>query len=158
LVLHRIAMGLGSNITRLLGEEQAAPVVLLRREEQVVARDPSGWERRNLAPVLPGVDFEFMRTTIPSGVNAGEFPPHPPGSREYVAVEQGSLRLTVGGVAHLLGPGDSISYDGDRRHAFANPGGEPCVYYLALDVPERGRIAGHAPVGPNPATSEGGAS
>jgi transcriptional regulator with XRE-family HTH domain len=153
LVLHRIAMGLGSNITRLLGEEQAAPVVVLRREEQVVARDPSGWERRNLAPALPGVDFEFMRTTIPPGVNAGEFPPHPPGSREYVAVEQGSLRLTVGGVAHLLGPGDSISYDGERRHAFANPGPEPCVYYLALDVPERGRIAGHAPAAP-----EGGAS
>jgi XRE family transcriptional regulator, regulator of sulfur utilization len=146
LVLHRIAVGLGSNITRLLGEEQAAPIVVLRHGEQVVARDPSGWERRNLAPVLPGVDFEFMRTTIPPGVDAGEFPPHPPGSREYVAVERGSLRLTVGGVAYLLAAGDSISYDGDRRHAFANPGDEPCVYYLALEVPERGRLAGHAPV------------
>lgn len=158
LVLHRIAMGLGSNITRLLGEEQAAPVIVLRREEQIVARDPSGWERRNLAPVLPGVDFEFMRTTIPPGVNAGEFPPHPPGSREYVAVEQGSLRLTVGGVAYLLGPGDSMFYDGDRRHAFANPGDEPCVYYLALDVPERGRMAGHAPFATGAVMPEGEAS
>jgi transcriptional regulator with XRE-family HTH domain len=158
LVLHRIAMGLGSNITRLLGEEQAAPVIVLRRDEQVVARDPSGWERRNLAPVLPGVDFEFMRTTIPPGVNAAEFPPHPPGSREYVAVEQGSLQLTVGGVTHLLGPGDSISYDGDRYHAFANPGDEPCVYYLALNVPERGRTVGHAPVTSGATSPEGGAS
>lgn len=158
LVLHRIAMGLGSNITRLMGEEQAEPVIVLRREEQIVARDPSGWERRNLAPVLPGVDFEFMRTTIPPGVNAGEFPPHPPGSREYVAVEQGRLRLTVGGVAHLLGPGDSISYDGDRRHAFANPGDDPCVYYLALDVPERGHGAGHHPVAGASAKLESDAS
>src|SRR5262245_16396557 len=53
LVLHRIATGLGTNITRLLGEEQAAPVVVLRHAEQGAARDPSGWERRNLAPVLP---------------------------------------------------------------------------------------------------------
>ncbi|MCA9878170.1 MAG: helix-turn-helix domain-containing protein, partial [Thermomicrobiales bacterium] len=79
LVLHRVATGLGSNITRILGEEQTAPVVLVRRAAQVVARDPGGWERRNLAPALPGVAFEFMRTTIPPGVNAGEFPPHPPG-------------------------------------------------------------------------------
>ena len=143
LVLHRIATGLGTNVTRLLGEERAAPVIVLRHDEQIVARDPSGWDRRNLAPVLPGVDFELMRTTIPPGVNAGEFPPHPPGSREYVAVEQGTLRLTVGDVPYLLHRGDSIYYAGNCRHAFANPGDEPCVYYLALEVPANGRNAGH---------------
>ena len=146
LVLHRIATGLGSNVTRLLGEERAAPVILLRRNEQDVARDPAGWERRNLAPVLPGVDFELMRTTIPPGIDAGEFPPHPPGSREYVAVEQGMLRLTVAGAVYLLQSGDSIYYEGDCRHAFANPGAEPCVYYLALDVPNPGRVSRHAPL------------
>lgn len=135
LVLHRIAVGLGTNITRLLGEEQAAPVILLRRAEQRSARDLAGWERRNLAPVLPGVNFEFMRTTIPPRVNAGEFPPHPAGSREYVAVERGTLRLTVAGIEHLLHTGDSIYYQGDCRHAFANPGLEECVYYLALEAP-----------------------
>lgn len=135
LVVHRIAVGLGSNITRLLGEERAGPVTILRRAAQDVARDPSGWERRNLAPVQPGVAFEFMRTTIPPGVNAGEFPPHPAGSREYVAVEQGRLRLTVGGSAYLLEAGDSIAYHGDTWHAFANPGPGDCVYYLALEVP-----------------------
>jgi transcriptional regulator with XRE-family HTH domain len=144
LVLHRIATGLGSNLTRLLGEEQAAPVIMLRRDEQDVVRDPTGWERRNLAPVLPGVDFELMRTTIPPGVDAGEFPPHPPGSREYVAVEQGTLGLTVAGVPYLLHAGDAISYEGDCRHAFANPGREMCVYYLALDVPRQRRIDHHA--------------
>lgn len=136
LVLHRIAVGLGSNITRLLGEEQAASVVVLRRAAQDVARDPSGWERRNLAPAQPGVAFEFMRTTIPPGVNAGEFPPHPPGSREYVAVEQGTLQLTVAGAMYLLETGDSITYHGDCWHAFANPGPDGCVYYLALEAPK----------------------
>ncbi len=134
LVVHRIAVGLGSNITRLLGEEQDAPVIVLRRAAQDVARDPSGWERRNLAPAQPGVAFEFMRTTIPPGVNAGEFPPHPAGSREYVAVEQGRLRLTVGGTPYLLETGDSIAYHGDCWHAFDNPGPGICVYYLALEV------------------------
>lgn len=143
LVVHRIAVGLGSNITRLLGEEQAAPVIVLRRAAQDVARDPSGWERRNLAPAQPGVAFEFMRTTIPASVNAGEFPPHPPGSREYVAVEQGRLRLTVAGTTYLLETGDSIAYHGDCWHAFANPGSSDCVYYLALEVPPR-HVSQHA--------------
>jgi hypothetical protein len=46
---------------------------VLRRGEQDVVADPSGWERRILSPVLPGVEFELMRTTIPAGVDAGEF-------------------------------------------------------------------------------------
>ncbi|MCC6792004.1 MAG: helix-turn-helix transcriptional regulator [Thermomicrobiales bacterium] len=133
LTLHRIATGLGTSMSRLLGEEQAERVIVLRAHEQVVARDPSGWERRNLAPVLPGVEFEYMRTTIPPGVDAGIFPPHAPGSREYVAVERGTLALTVDGVEIELAAGDSISYAGDCTHGFANRGDEPCVYYLALE-------------------------
>jgi len=147
LVLDRIATGLDTSIARLLGEE-AAPtqVVLMRREAQHVARDPSGWERRILSPVLPGVEFELMRTTIRGGVDAGEFNPHAPGSREYVAVERGTLRLTLNGVSHTLRAGDSIYSAGDCRHAFANAGQEPCVYYLAMELghhrtPERPRRA-----------------
>jgi transcriptional regulator with XRE-family HTH domain len=136
-VLHRIANGLGTNMTHLLGEEQTARVVMLRREEQDVVRDPAGWERRNLAPVWPGSDFEFMRTTIPAGVHAGEFPPHPAGSREYVAVERVTLLLTVAGTLYSLNAGDSIAYEADCLHAFASAGPDECVYYLALDVPER---------------------
>jgi quercetin dioxygenase-like cupin family protein len=102
--------------------------------EQDVARDPSGWERRILSPVLPGVEFELMRTTIPGGVDAGVFSPHAAGSREYLAVERGKLRLTLDGTAYTLGPGDSIYYAGDCRHGFANPTSRECVYYLAMDV------------------------
>jgi transcriptional regulator with XRE-family HTH domain len=137
LTLHRIASGLGVSMSRLLGEERAEPVVLLRRDEQSVARDPSGWERRNLAPPLPGQEVEFMRTEIPAGVDAGTFPPHGHGSREYVAVERGALRLTLNGEGYDLRAGDSISYDGACRHGFANPGAETTVYYLALVEPER---------------------
>src|SRR5213592_1832249 len=143
LVLDRIATGLGTSIARLLGDERAARVVVLRRGEHDTAHDPSGWERRILSPVLPGVEFELMRTAIPGGVDAGEFDPHAPGSREYLAMERGVLRLTLDGVAHQLRAGDSIYYAGDCRHAFANPGSVPCVYYLAMEL---GRH--HSPVRP----------
>jgi transcriptional regulator with XRE-family HTH domain len=55
LVLDRIATALETSIARLLGEERAARVVVLRHAAQDVARDPSGWERRILSPALPGV-------------------------------------------------------------------------------------------------------
>ena len=134
LVLDRIATGLGTSIARLLGEERSGAVIVLRREEQDVAVDPSGWERRILSPVLPGVEFEFMRTTINPGVDAGVFSPHAPGSLEWVAMERGTLLLTINGTPYTLHGGDSIYYDGDCWHGFANPGEEPCVYYLAMDV------------------------
>ena len=134
LVLDRIATGLDTSIARLLGEERAGRVVLLRHDEQDVARDRAGWERRVLSPVLPGVEFELMRTTIGPGVDAGAFSAHAPGTREYLAVERGALRLTLDGVVHTLRAGDSIYYAGDCLHAFANPGSRPCVYYLAMDV------------------------
>jgi mannose-6-phosphate isomerase-like protein (cupin superfamily) len=132
LVLDRIATALDTSIARLLGEERAARVVVLRHAAQDVARDPSGWERRILSPVLPGVEFEFMRTTIAPGVDAGVFAPHAGGSREYLAVERGALQLTVDGTSHVLRAGDSAYYAGDCHHQFVNPGREPCVYYLAM--------------------------
>jgi transcriptional regulator with XRE-family HTH domain len=134
LVLDRIATGLGTSIARLLREEQSARSVVLRRDEQDVAREPSGWERRVLSPVLPGVEFEFMRTTIDAGVDAGMFQSHARGSREYLAVEAGALRLSLDGDEIELRQGDSISYAGDCQHGFTNSGAEPCVYYLVMDL------------------------
>jgi XRE family transcriptional regulator, regulator of sulfur utilization len=140
IVLDRIATGLDTSLSRLLEEETKARVILLRHSRQKVARAASGWERRILSPVLPGVEFELMRTTLGPGVDAGMFLPHAHRSREYVAVEKGTLLLTLDGEAHTLNAGDSIYYDGDCMHGFRNPSRVPCVYYLAMDV--SGDVAG----------------
>jgi transcriptional regulator with XRE-family HTH domain len=134
LVLDRIATALGTSIARLLRDEVPAKRMVLRQDEQDVARDASGWERRVLSPVLPGVEFEFMRTTIAAGVDAGVFVPHAAGSREYLAVEAGRLRLSLDGETVDLRQGDSVYYGGDCHHGFSNPGRRPCVYYLAMDL------------------------
>jgi len=142
-VLDRIATGLGTSIARLVADERQDRVIRLPRDAQAVVRDPAGWERRILSPTLPGVEFEFMRTTLGPGVDAGVFDPHAAGSREYVAVESGELELTIDGRPHRLRAGDAIYYEGDCRHAFRNRLGRRCVYYLVMDV------AGH------PATAHG---
>ncbi|MFI9781653.1 helix-turn-helix domain-containing protein [Streptomyces sp. NPDC051956] len=132
LVLDRLATALGTSIARLLDEPVRPDVVVLAGDRQQVVRDPAGWERRILSPVLPDIEFEFMRTTLEPGVDAGEFSPHAPGSHEYVAVEHGCLRLTIDGVTHRLEAGDAAYFPGNRRHAFANDSADACVYYLAM--------------------------
>lgn len=145
LVLDCIATALDTSIVRLLGEPQDTQVVVLRHAEQHVVRDPSGWERRILSPVRPGVEFELMRTTLGPGVDAGTFNPHAVGSREYVAVERGTLHLRLNGTLVILRAGDSIYYDGDCHHQFENRGRAACVYYLAMDVTPSpsARTSGH---------------
>jgi quercetin dioxygenase-like cupin family protein len=142
LLLDRIATGLDSSIARLVENERDDRVILLPRKEQAVASDSAGWERRILSPTIPGVEFEFMRTTIEPGVDAGLFHPHALGSREYVAVEGGKLELTLDGIVYVLEAGDAIYYAGDCLHGFRNRGGLPVTYYLAMDVapnPSAGR-------------------
>jgi transcriptional regulator with XRE-family HTH domain len=134
LVLARLATALGVTVSRLLGEDQPERVIPLRRNEQRVITDPTGWERRILSPNLPGVEFELIRTTVPAGVVIGEFAAHAPGSREYIAVETGELTVSLDGLEHRLGPGDALYYAGDCVHAFANPGAEECAYYTAMHV------------------------
>lgn len=142
LVLDRIATGLGTSIARLVADELRDRVVWLAHADQVVVRDPGGWERRILSPTLPGVEFEFMRTTLGPGVDAGTFDPHPPGSREYVAVEAGELELTIDGAVYRLAAGDALYYEGDCEHGFVNRLSRRCVYYLVMDVAGRAG-AGH---------------
>ena len=135
LILDQIATGLGTSIARLLAPERKERVVVLRSSEQDRAADPSGWERRILSPVLPRVEFEFMRTVLSPRVNAGAFLPHNAGSREYIAIERGTLRLTLDGEVYVLKKGDSIYYAGDCIHEFENPDlRASCEYYLAMDV------------------------
>jgi hypothetical protein len=99
-----------------------------------VSRDPSGWERRILSPLLPKVEFEFMGTTLGPGVDTGGFLPRTRDWCEYVAIEQGALLLTLDPVPYRFNTGDNIYYTGDCIQAFANPNKlQPCEYYLVTD-------------------------
>jgi XRE family transcriptional regulator, regulator of sulfur utilization len=134
LVMGQIATALDTSIGRLVGEEAVPRVIVMRAAGQRVINDPAGIERRSLSPVLPGIEFELMRMTLPPGVNAGTFPPHRAGSREYLAVETGTLTLTLDGTEYRLHAGDSIYHDGDCEHGYHNEADTPCIYYIAMDV------------------------
>ncbi len=96
-VLARIADGLRLPLARLI-EEPGEPRLVVRRaaEQDVSVHEPGGWRRVILSPVIPGVNFEWIRSTLPPGCDAGRFPAYAPGSHEFVAVDTGTLRLSLG--------------------------------------------------------------
>lgn len=130
-VLSRIADGLGLSLSRLLADLETDRVIVRRAAEQDHVAEPGGWHRTVLTPVVPGVNFEWIRTTLPAHCDAGDFPAYAPGSHEFVAVESGTLDLGVGEVRYVLGAGDSAYFPADVGHSYANRTGKPCVYHVA---------------------------
>jgi transcriptional regulator with XRE-family HTH domain len=145
-VLARIAGGLGVPLAELVAQPGDGRVILRRAADQDTVDEPGGWRRTVLTPVVPGVNFEWIRSTLPAGCDAGQFPAYAPGSHEFVAVESGTLRLTVADRAVDLRTGDSLYFAADVAHAYANPGRRPCTYHVAALI-MRSRAAGRGRTG-----------
>jgi transcriptional regulator with XRE-family HTH domain len=130
-VLGRIAQGLDVPIARLVAEPDEQRIVVRRAAGQDTIDEPGGWRRTVLSPVVAGVNFEWIRTTLPPGCDAGSYPAYAAGSHEYVAVESGTLRLTLGDTVLDLRAGDTVYFAADVTHGYANPTRSACVYYVA---------------------------
>jgi XRE family transcriptional regulator, regulator of sulfur utilization len=143
-VLARIADGLGVPLTELVASGDGQRVVVRRAADQDVVDELGGWRRTILTPVVPGVNFEWIRAALPPGCDAGEFPAYAPGSHEFVVVQSGILHLTIGDTSRELSPGDSVYFAADVRHEYANPGTTACTYDVAALImrPRRPRRAG----------------
>lgn len=130
-VLSRIADGLRIPLSHLVTEPSEAQVIVRRAAEQEVTDHAGGWRRTIVSPVVPGVNFELLKSELPAGCDAGTFPAYASGSHEYVVVESGLLRLRVGSEHVDLDAGDSAYFAADVVHGYANPTDEVCVYYVA---------------------------
>lgn len=130
-VLARVADGLGVALAELVARPEDHRLIVRRAADQDTVDEPGGWQRTILTPVVPGVNFEWIRTTLPPGCDAGEFPAYAPGSHEFVAVESGTLRLTVADRTVDLDAGDSVYFAAEVPHAYANPSDAPCTYHVA---------------------------
>ncbi|TCP53642.1 XRE family transcriptional regulator [Tamaricihabitans halophyticus] len=130
-VLARVAVGLDLPLTELLAEQEPPRMVIRRAAEQDVVHEAEGWSRAILSPVVPGVNFEWIRSTLPAGCAPHPFDAYAPGSHEYLVVHSGTLRVTAGTQEVVLDAGDSLYFAADVTHSYANPGEQPCVYYVA---------------------------
>jgi len=130
-VLDKIATGLRARLVDLLAGQSDRRVIVRRAAEQDVVDEPGGWRRTVLTPVVPGLNFELIRSTLPPGCAPAEYPAYAAGSHEFIAVETGTLRLTIDDTTVELAAGDSVYFAADAAHRYANPGVRPCTYYVA---------------------------
>ena len=100
------------------------------RANELTTRNRGNVAIRKLLPEsLPGLDLERM--VLPAGGRMAGVP-HTPGTREYLACERGTVALAVAGETYTLSEGDVLSFRGDQRHAYHNPGNSTAVAYSAI--------------------------
>jgi transcriptional regulator with XRE-family HTH domain len=130
-VLWKVAVGLKIPFNELIGESRDSVSLLRRNEAQVLRSTDGKMESRPLARAGagPGVEVYELRM-VSHGVHVSE--PHAPGTRELIAVLQGSLKMSVGEETYLLGVGDSLVFPADLRHIYENPGGSEGRYHNVI--------------------------
>ena len=133
-VLDRVAAGLGISLPALIALAADSRVIVRRASQQDVIDEPGGWQRTILTPVVPGVNFEWIRTTLPAGCDAGWYPAYAPGSHEFVVVDTGTLRVRLDDRQIDLSAGDSVYFAADASHGYVNPGTESCTYHVAAII------------------------
>jgi len=129
LIAARIASGLELRLSQLLRLDEEGTVSIVRRGEgRRGGTDGHAYEV--LTPPLPGLRAELTRHVLRPGAvtgGPGDPPRHEPGARETAFVEAGALTLHVDGAEHPLAAGDTVTFDADLPHHFANHTKEEAV-------------------------------
>jgi transcriptional regulator with XRE-family HTH domain len=128
-VAAKIASGLELRLSQLLRLDEEGTVSIVRAGEG--RRGGAGGHTYVvLTPPLPGLRSEVTRHTLQSGGTTGgpgDPPRHEPGARETATVETGELTLHIDGAEHRLAAGDTVTFDADLPHHFANHTKEEAV-------------------------------
>ena len=87
---------------------------------------------RTLSPLNLEKDVEFYEVKLHAG-GALRSQPHFEGTREFLVIEQGKVRVESGEDTDELEEGDSATYRADVRHAIVNIGkGEALVFLVDI--------------------------
>ena len=99
---------------------------LYPREALRTRRQGDGEVRQLLPDSIPGMVMDRMR--LPAGGRI----PGMWGTREYLTCESGEILLAVAGEQWRLRPGDVVTFRGDQRHSYTNPGPREAVGYSVV--------------------------
>jgi len=127
-VLHRAACALQVAVEELLSAPRSACELFPRGTLPELTKGQA-LVRKLLPHALPGMEMD--RLELPPGGRMGGVP-HTPGTREYLTCETGELVLVAGGESWHLHPGDVLTFRGDQRHSYNNPGTRTAVGYSVV--------------------------
>lgn len=132
----RIAHAFGVGLNDLVATPNAAAAIeVIRAADRAYHyRSDDQCRIRTLSPLHMEKDVEFYEVRLGPG-GALRSAPHYRGTREFLTVQKGRVRVESGGDADELDPGDSASYRADVPHALVNPGRGEAVIIL-VDIYE----------------------
>ena len=127
----RIAQAFGMSIGELVEVPGASSsVAVIRKEDKAYHyHSDDTCHIRTLSPLNLEKDEEFYEIRLHAG-GALRSAPHFQGTREFLTVSQGMVRVESAGDFELLHAGDSASYRADVAHAIINAGETEAVLYL----------------------------
>jgi transcriptional regulator with XRE-family HTH domain len=127
----RIAQAFGMSLGDLLEMPDAtSSVTVIRAEDHAYHyRSDKNCRIRTLSPLNLEKDVEFYEVQLQPG-GALRSAPHFAGTREFLTVQKGQVRVESAGDAETLGPGDSANYRADVPHAIINAGRVEAVIFL----------------------------
>ena len=130
----RIARAFGMELGELLQSPSASSKIsVIRSNDRTYHyRSEKDIRIRTLSPLHLEKDVELYEVQLQPG-GALRSAPHFEGTREFITVVKGRIRLESGGDAEELDPGDSASYRADVPHAIINASRGEAVVYL-LDI------------------------
>lgn len=132
-VTYRIAQAFGLSLQDLIETaESASSIQIIRANERAqVFRSDRQCQIRTLSPLNLEKEIEFYELTLrPAGELRSQ--PHYEGTREFLTVEEGSVRIESGRDTEEIGKGDSGTYRADVPHAIVNTGKGAAVVFLVV--------------------------
>lgn len=135
-VASRIAHALQASLSDLIGGPTGAvsgAAIVMRKNDHPIFRDPETGFERHMVSAAPGVGGgEIVIHYLPAQVSLGLLPAYPPGTEKQLVVLKGTLTIAIGGITETLKTGDSVFFQADVDHGFANRTNAPCQYIMVI--------------------------
>jgi transcriptional regulator with XRE-family HTH domain len=127
----RIAQAFGMGLGELLEAPGASSSInVIRADDRAFHyRSDNSCRIRTLSPLNLEKDVEFYEVQLQIG-GALRSAPHFEGTREFLTVQKGQVRVESGQDGEVLNPGDSVSYRADVPHAIINEGAGEAIIFL----------------------------
>ena len=133
-VTFRIARTFGLTLQELIesAEASASKIQVIRASDRAqVYRSDKQCEIRTLSPLNLEKDVEFYEVSLKVG-GALRSQAHFEGTREFLTVEEGSVRIESDHDSDELTKGDSGTYRADVPHAIVNTGKNNALVFLVV--------------------------
>lgn len=127
----RIAQAFGMALGELIEMPDASSsVTVIRADDHAFNyRSDKFCRIRTLSPLNLEKDVEFYEVQLQPG-GALRSAPHFEGTREFLVVQKGQVKVESASDSETLNPGDSASYRADVPHAIVNTGKGEAVVFL----------------------------